>query len=173
MTQHTSFVRIDNVDDIERLGLLTKAVSREADRRQSELLRPLGITPSQAEVLQLLALQGPLSLGELGNLVLFEGGHPSRLVDRLVSAGLLERTENHADRRRIDITCTARGRELAHQATLAKAEFRTWVHAQLRGADISETIRILGALIAGTGMEQTVAARSLHSLAENPHPPGE
>lgn len=62
------------MDAIEEFGLLVKALTREADRRINDLLRPLGITTSQAEALQLLDRYGPLSLGELGTLLIAEGG---------------------------------------------------------------------------------------------------
>jgi hypothetical protein len=71
------------VDKIEEFGLLVKAVVREADRQVNELLRPLGITVSQTEVLQLLDRRGVMSLGEMGGLIVAEDGRPSRLVDRL------------------------------------------------------------------------------------------
>lgn len=63
-------------------------VSREAvPRLLAADLRPLGVTPSQAEVLRVLADHQPLTLIGLGELLICEtGGSPSRLVDRLVVA---------------------------------------------------------------------------------------
>src|SRR3954453_6366954 len=104
------------MDAIEEFGLLLKALTRESDRRINELLRPLEITASQAEALQLLDGDGPLSLGELGTLLIAEGGHPSRLVDRMVASGLLRRESASDDRRRVEISCTGRGSELAQAA---------------------------------------------------------
>ncbi|MCY1693715.1 MarR family winged helix-turn-helix transcriptional regulator [Curtobacterium sp. SL109] len=152
------------MDELERLGLLTKAVSRESDRRLTEVLKPLGITPSQAEVLQLLALHGPMSLGELGGLVLAEGGHPSRLVDRMVTAGMVERRESAEDRRRVELTCTASGQQLARDAADAKGQFRVWLRQQLQDSDLSPAMEVLADVLRGTAIESTVAARTKRSL---------
>lgn len=152
------------MDELERLGLLTKAVARESDRRLSELLRPLGVTPSQAEVLQLLALHGPMSLGELGGLVLFEGGHPSRLVDRMVVAGMVVREVSADDRRRLQLSCTEEGRRLADAATEAKGQFRIWLREQLHGVPLAPAMDALAAIISGTSLQETVSARSTRSF---------
>ena len=54
-------------------------------------LRPLGVTPAQAEVLQVLADRQPLTLTGLGELLVSESGtNPSRLTGRLVTAGLAQ-----------------------------------------------------------------------------------
>jgi hypothetical protein len=47
-------------------------------------LRPLGVTPAQAEVLQVLADRQPLTLTGFGELLVCESGtNPSRLIDWL------------------------------------------------------------------------------------------
>ncbi|MEV0401859.1 MarR family transcriptional regulator [Actinoallomurus sp. NPDC050550] len=153
------------MDAIEEFGLLLKAVTRETDRRINDLLRPLGITTSQAEALQLLDRYGPLSLGELGTLVIAEGGHPSRLVDRLVAAGFAERRHASDDRRRIEISCTPRGSELAQAARERKALFRTWLEERLRETDLAPTIALLDACLAETPLAETVRQRRTRSLA--------
>ena len=68
-----------------------KAAQRELERRQNEAMRPLGLTGAQADALVVIGQAGPLSLNELGDLLIAEAGHPSRLVDRLVEAGFVER----------------------------------------------------------------------------------
>lgn len=154
------------MDAIEEFGLLLKALARESDRRINDLLRPLGLTTSQAEALQLLDRYGPLSLGELGTLLIAEGGHPSRLVDRMVASGLLRREPAADDRRRIEISCTPRGRELARAARESKEEFRAWLRNQLTGHDLAPTTALLEACLHDTSLAQTVHQRRKHALAE-------
>ena len=89
-----------------------KAAQRELERRQNEAMRPLGLTGAQADALVVIGQAGPLSLNELGDLLIAEAGHPSRLVDRLVEAGLVERRPAADDRRRVELTLTPRGRRL-------------------------------------------------------------
>ena len=105
------------MDPVLELALLVKAAQRELERRMNDAMRPLGLTAAQADALAVIGQAGPLSLEELGELLIAEAGHPSRLVDRLVEAGLVERRPATGDRRRIELTLTARGRRLAASQT--------------------------------------------------------
>lgn len=153
------------MDPIEEFGLLLKALARETDRRINDLLRPLGITASQAEALQLLDRYGPLSLGELGTLLIAEGGHPSRLVDRLVASGFVQRENSSDDRRRIEISCTPRGRELARAAREHKETFRAWLQDRLEGADLGAATAVLETCLTDTPLAETVRQRRERALA--------
>jgi MarR family transcriptional regulator, organic hydroperoxide resistance regulator len=147
------------MDEIEELGLLLRAAARESDRRVNDLLRPIGITASQAEALQILDRWGPMSLGELGDLLVAEGGHPSRLVDRMVTAGLVERRTAAHDRRSVQLLPTARGRHVAEVVRAHKAEFRTWLRGQVDGLDFEPVRSFFTAYLAGTPLGETVRLR--------------
>ena len=73
---------------IEELRYLILAAQREGNRLFADVLRPLHLTPSQAEVLRVLQDHEPLSLIALGDLLVCETGSPSRLVQGLVFAVL-------------------------------------------------------------------------------------
>ena len=90
----------------EEIRYLLLAVQREGNRLLSEALRPLSLTPAQAEVIRVLQDYQPLSLVELGDLLVCEQGSPSRLVAGLVEAGLISRTASAEDGRRITLTLT-------------------------------------------------------------------
>ncbi|WP_330351299.1 MarR family winged helix-turn-helix transcriptional regulator [Streptomyces sp. NBC_00582] len=149
----------------EEFGLLLKALTREADRRGNGLLRPLGITTSQAEALQLVDRYGPMSLCELGTLLIAEGGHPGRLVDRLVASGLREREPAGDDRRRIEITYTPRGSELADAARERKEIFRAWSRERLGGVDLTSTTSLLETCLIETPLSETVRQRRSRPIA--------
>jgi DNA-binding MarR family transcriptional regulator len=149
------------LDEIEEIGLLLKAAMRESERRLNDLLRPLGITTGQAEVLQILERYGPMSLGELGALLVAEGGHPSRLVDRMVNAGYVEREQSDGDRRRLRLRPTERGKELAVAAGERKRAFREWVASQVSSSEIAVGRAFLEAYLVGTELKNTVAQRRL------------
>jgi MarR family transcriptional regulator, organic hydroperoxide resistance regulator len=100
------------MDPLLELGMSIKAAQRELERRQNEAMRPLGLTAAQADALVVIGQAGPLSLNELGDLLIAEAGHPSRLVDRLVEAGFVERRPAARDRRRVELTLTVRGKRL-------------------------------------------------------------
>ncbi|MDH6118463.1 DNA-binding MarR family transcriptional regulator [Kitasatospora sp. GAS204A] len=98
----------------EHLRFAILAAQREGNRLLTQALKPLGITPSQAEVLRLLQQHGTLSLNGLGQLLVCESGtNPSRLVERAVAAGLVERRTDAEDRRYLQLSLTPEGERLA------------------------------------------------------------
>jgi DNA-binding MarR family transcriptional regulator len=110
------------MDPLFEFALSVKAGQRVLERMTEEAFRPLGLTAAQGDALTVLSQAGPLSLKELGSLLIAEAGHPSRLVDRLVDAGLVERQAATDDRRRIVLTLTAEGRRKAAQVDEARAK---------------------------------------------------
>lgn len=94
----------------EELRYLILALQREGNRLLAADLRPLGVTPSQAEVLRVLGERQPLTLSGLGELLVCETtASPSRLVDRLVAQGLVQRDTDAADRRYVTLSLTPEG----------------------------------------------------------------
>lgn len=91
------------------------AVQREGNRQLAQALAPLGVSPSQAEVIVVLGQHGPTTLKGLGGLLMCETGSPSRLVDSLVQRGLIDRTDNPIDRRQVLLQLTKDGRKLRPQ----------------------------------------------------------
>ena len=105
-----------------QLALTIKALQRAFERIGNEAMRPLGLTSAQADALSVLAQAGPLSLKELGELLIAEAGQPSRLVDRLVEAGWVTRRAAQDDRRRIVLFLTEKGRKLEARAADVRQE---------------------------------------------------
>lgn len=132
----------------EEIRYLILAAQREGNRQLAQALRPLGLTPAQAEVLRLLADHQPLTLTGLGELLVCESGtNPSRLVDRLVTAGLIHRAESGRDRRQIHLTLTLAGQQAA--ARIAAIEEQLYEFIDAAGADhpVSTVIAYLRALV--------------------------
>ncbi len=97
--------------DAELLRYLVLAVQREGNRRLASALATIDLTPSQAEVIRVLDQTGRISLRRLGELLVCESGtNPSRLVDRLVASGHVDRTPSGDDRRQVWLELTASGR---------------------------------------------------------------
>ncbi len=72
----------------------------------------IDLTIAQLRTLLILAEEGPLVIGQIAqrmSIGLSTGGH---LVDRLVQAGLAERTEDTEDRRRTLARLTSKGEDL-------------------------------------------------------------
>jgi DNA-binding MarR family transcriptional regulator len=110
------------VDPLFEFALSVKALQRELERGSNELMRPLGLTGPQADALVVIGLAQPLALKDLGRLLIAEAGHPSRLVDRLVDAGLVDRRAAQDDRRRVELELTPAGRRLAKRIEKARQE---------------------------------------------------
>ena len=143
----------------ERLRYLVLAAQREGNRALSQQLAPLGLTPSQAEVLRILDDHGPLTLGGLGELLVCESGtNPSRLVDRLVSAGQVAREIDERDRRQLQLSLTAQGRKSADAVSSIEDALYEQIDAAIAGLDLSVTFGLLGALVegkpSGTALQQ-------------------
>lgn len=69
------------------------------------------------------------------------------------------------DRRRIEISCTSRGRELAQAARERKEVFHTWLRDRLDGRDLSSTLDVLGAFLDDSPLGETVRQRRTRTLA--------
>lgn len=96
---------------MESIRFLILAAQREVERLLQHLTKSIGITPSQSEVLHILDRYEPLSLKELGSLLICETGSPSRLVNTLVGRGFVVRKEGENDRRYVTLHLTSLGRE--------------------------------------------------------------
>jgi MarR family transcriptional regulator, organic hydroperoxide resistance regulator len=110
------------VDPLFEFALSVKALQRELERGSNELMRPLGLTGPQADALIVIGQAEPIALKDLGRLLVAEAGHPSRLVDRLVEAGLVERRAAEDDRRRVELKLTPTGRRLARRVEKVRRE---------------------------------------------------
>jgi MarR family transcriptional regulator, organic hydroperoxide resistance regulator len=149
------------------LRFLILAAQREGNRMLSQALRPLGITPAQAEVLRLLQDHQPLTLFGLGELLVCESGaSPSRLVDRLVSAGLVSRVESAIDRRQVSLTLTADGRRIARRVATIEEQLYRKLDAASAGHDTAAVIALLRDFVADLPSGMAVARRRSDHSAE-------
>ncbi|HEY0617730.1 MAG TPA: MarR family transcriptional regulator [Kribbella sp.] len=144
----------------EELRYLVLAVQREGNRLLAAELRPLGITPSQAEVLRVLRDHGPLTLNALGGLLVCETGNsPSRLVDRLVAQGLIKRDIDPDDRRYLALSLTKDGRALCRRIVAAERVLHKTIDKLVAGQPVSETISTLRAVAEAFPAGEALARR--------------
>jgi DNA-binding MarR family transcriptional regulator len=137
------------VRDVEELRYAILALQREGNRALAAGLKPLGVTPAQAEVLRVLEQYAPLTLAGLGELLLCETGTgPSRLVDRLVTQGLVQRATGASDRRSIELTLSPAGRSAAAGVATVEEGLYAAMAAAAPGADISAALPLLRSMLA-------------------------
>ncbi|MDX1995138.1 MAG: MarR family transcriptional regulator [bacterium] len=131
------------MDKAEELRYLILAVQREGNRLLTEALRPLDLTPSQAEVLQVLEQFEPLSLLELGERLVCETGSPSRLVNSMVEKGLIQKATSEADRRAVQLVLSDRARQIMPELNAIQAEFNKLPLGVLDEATLDLTVEVL------------------------------
>ena len=144
----------------EQLRYLILAIQREGNRLLAADLRPLGITPSQAEVIRVLADHQPLTLAGLGELLVCEtGSSPSRLVDRLVSAGLVRRESRVDDRRQVALSLSEKGAALAQR--IARVEDQLYERIDQLTADgpVDEALSLLHSVASAFPAGQALSRR--------------
>jgi DNA-binding MarR family transcriptional regulator len=135
------------VDPLYELALSVKAGHRELDRRIGDLMRSLGVTAPQADALYVIGKAQPLSLKELGELLIAEAGHPSRLVDRLVDAGWVKRSQSDHDRRRLVLTLTPEGKRLLKKIQSKREEFFEFARPLMSEVDVDATLHLFRELL--------------------------
>ena len=145
----------------EELRYLILAAQREGNRMLGQALKPLGVTPSQAEVVRLLQERQPLTLNGLGELLVCESGSsPSRLVDRLISAGLVDRQVPEHDRRHIELTLTREGMRIAGEIAEVERRLYDTIDAAAEGRDIAEIAGFLRAFVGDLPAGRALARRA-------------
>src|SRR3954452_24721752 len=117
------------MDPVEELRYRVLAIQRDGNRQLAALLKPLGVTPAQGEVLRVLAdADGPLTVKQVGEVLVCEPGSPSRLASALVREGLVERGTPPDDARASTLALTKLGDKTARRVR----EVEDMLHAALR-----------------------------------------
>jgi DNA-binding MarR family transcriptional regulator len=147
----------------EEFRFLILGAQREGNRLLAERLAPLGLTPSQGEVLRCLADAGPLSLIALGGLLVCETGSPSRLISTLVEKMLVERDEDPADRRQVTLKLTAEGRRLAMKVSKVEESLHRWIRNRMGASALATSTNHMRRFLSGTRAGDAIARRKTGS----------
>ena len=141
---------------------LARALARVAGPRALPKLAALDLTMAQLKLLILLAGIGQATVSELASRLQVSAPTASHLVDKLVHAGLAQRTEDPHDRRRTIVTLTREGEELHHQLRdwAHGEQFRLWLE-QLTAEELEALATGLRALVrvAGVDVSQIACAQ--------------
>jgi DNA-binding MarR family transcriptional regulator len=144
--------------DLDRIRYSILGAQREGSRMMAASLRETGLTPAQAEVLEVIREHGPLTLAELGKLLICENGSPSRLVDTLVQRGYICRERGEHDRRIVTLTLTHAGDQVVEHAVRIGG-LRDHIAAHLTQREINQLTALLGKLLADTQTGNALALR--------------
>ncbi|WP_082964717.1 MarR family winged helix-turn-helix transcriptional regulator [Mycobacterium sp. E796] len=144
--------------DLDRIRYLILGAQREGGRMMATSLRETGLTPAQAEVLEVVKQHGPLTLAELGKRLVCETGSPSRLVDTLVQRGYISRERGEEDRRTVTLTLTALGDETVDEV-VKHGGLRDHIAAHLTPQEIGDLTALLRKLLTDTSAGDALALR--------------
>ena len=147
------------MDPLFEFALSVKALQRELERGSNELMKPLGLTGPQADALVVIGQAEPIALKDLGRLLIAEAGHPSRLVDRLVEAGLVERGTARDDRRRVELKLTRAGRRLARRVEKARQDLFDASRPHVDEKGLAAASGVVRQLLEGTPAAELIEGR--------------
>jgi len=108
----------DLFNDIIPLGRLIHMVNQKKDRLLNDYLSPLDITATQFKVLCSIRCAGCITPVELKKVLSVDLGALTRMLDRLVCKGWIERNPNPNDKRGVLVRLTDEGAALCEQCHL-------------------------------------------------------
>ncbi|WP_433679701.1 MarR family winged helix-turn-helix transcriptional regulator [Nocardia sp. CA-119907] len=113
------------------------------------------ITIPQFRTLVILSTGGPSKVATLAGQLNVQPSTATRMVDRLVIAGLLDRQTNPHSRRELIVELTDRGREVVAAVTARRRREIAAVVARMPAADRSGLVRALTAFSTAGGEEHS------------------
>lgn len=131
--------------DEERVARLRRVIGRLA-RQLNATSTEEGLTPTQASVLGLVAVRGPLGLAELAEL---EGLNPtmlSRIVRKLDEVGLIRRLTDPSDLRAARVEITSSGTVVHERVRAQRTQVVSACLEELPSEQSDELMRALPAL---------------------------
>jgi DNA-binding MarR family transcriptional regulator len=134
----------------DQLAYIIASVNRQLESELEERLRPGGIPIEQFRILEVLDANEKLAMGEIASLSLIEPPTLTKIIDRMVSEGLVYRAPDPDDRRRVLILTAPSGKAL---------------YKRLRGISSAQEQRIVEQLRSGKAAELKNLLRELMSAA--------
>ncbi|MBV8346888.1 MAG: MarR family transcriptional regulator, partial [Mycolicibacterium sp.] len=109
------------------------------------------ITIPQFRTLVILSNEGPVNLSTLAGLLDVRPSTIGRMVERLVSAGLIDRKPHPSSRRELTAGLTARGRQVVQKVTARRRQEIAQVVGNMPARERDGLVRALTAFTAAGG----------------------
>lgn len=153
---HTGRVTLPSTPHVDDPGRQADAVMRASRVLVAVVAKSVAavedrVSLTQFRVLVLVASRGRMNLGQVADAL---GVHPSnatRTVERLVTGGLLERTEQPQDRRYLSLELTSEGRAVVEQVMAYRRSSILQVMANMTSAQRRALARALEAFAEAAG----------------------
>jgi DNA-binding MarR family transcriptional regulator len=105
-----------------KVGCLTGWPTNATQIRRARTPGLLSITIPQFRALVILSARGPMNVRTLAGLLHVQRSTTGRMVERLITAGLIDRRPHPALRRELVVELTRRGEEIVHAVTAHRRE---------------------------------------------------
>jgi DNA-binding MarR family transcriptional regulator len=117
-----------NIDPLDALPYLLDTSINRWNQRLGNRLQPLGLTFEKWRVLLVTARRGPMNIRELSNVTLVPHSTIGRWLTQMEEEGLVKRRALPRDQRAVEISITAKGRNLFLRALpIARLEYESAV----------------------------------------------
>ncbi len=137
------------------------------EKRLATLLTPVGITPRQARILNMLNRTGAVSQTVLTEQFDVTSGSMSTMIDRLLKLGMIARCKNPEDRRGDLISLTDQGRAILTEVRDVWQEMDELIEAKLGAekaallTEITKELKFaLGGRVPGMGLVRKNASKT-------------
>ena len=114
-----------------------------SDKMDDAFCRRAGINLSDARCVDLLDVLGPMTAGELAAAASLSPGAVTSLLDRLEEAGMVTRSRDAGDRRRVVVELTDHARKLAWDAYGPMADYGRPYLDQLSDEELARLVGFL------------------------------
>jgi MarR family transcriptional regulator, organic hydroperoxide resistance regulator len=153
------------MEPIEEFRYLVLAAQREGARALATALKPHGLTPPQAEAIAVLRDAGrPLTVREIGQRLVCEGGSPSRLMSTLAHKGLVRSALGPEDRRTTLLSLTAAGLDAARTVGQIEQDLYGALTIMVGDEQLAAVVPALRALVgelpAGQALQRRIADKA-------------
>ncbi|WP_369802914.1 MarR family winged helix-turn-helix transcriptional regulator [Mycobacterium sp. EPa45] len=128
----------DDIDAVLRASRALVGIAAASIAEVSEV-----VTVPQLRVLVMIDTRGPLNLASVAAALEISPSNASRICDRLIKAGFLDRQDSAADRRNISLSLTTDGRQLVRKMNRHRRRSITRV---LRAMSADERESVVAAL---------------------------
>jgi len=142
----------------ERLHEVFAELVRAYQFRDREQTCFWGLSISQCYALEVVFEHGPITMSELAHTLFLEASTVTRIIDRLVAAGLVERTPSSTDRRVCRVSVTDSGRQLVLRIRDALIDEHVRVLRQVPAESREAVITALDHLLDAFRARQTAAS---------------
>ncbi|MBZ8178380.1 MarR family transcriptional regulator [Corynebacterium poyangense] len=152
----------DPLKSAELFRYLILALQRQGSRELNQKLARLNLTASQAEAIEIVGTQGPLTTREVGAQLVCETGSPSRLLSTLAQKGFIVRSTPEQDRRATLHSLTKFGRQTLGNIQQLNQEFYQHLAEDLAKVHSNEQMDIvtqIARLIQSPTMRETLHQR--------------